>query len=64
MYNLGEILTTYTPQERTLRDDTLLEDCAKFEKQYIEKFMKEVRLYEYFHVDLSFFTKGRVPRYA
>ncbi|XP_066137838.1 E3 ubiquitin-protein ligase SHPRH isoform X1 [Euwallacea fornicatus] len=41
MHNLAEVLSSFTPKDRTLRDDSLREDCAKVEKQYIEKFMKE-----------------------
>ncbi|KAL1506154.1 hypothetical protein ABEB36_005568 [Hypothenemus hampei] len=44
MYNLSEILTYYTPTERTLRDDTLSQDCINLERKYIEKVMKETTL--------------------
>ncbi|XP_050307635.1 E3 ubiquitin-protein ligase SHPRH isoform X2 [Anthonomus grandis grandis] len=41
MYNLAEVFKTHPPKEPTLRDDTLAQDCAALETQYITKFMNE-----------------------
>lgn len=44
MHNLAQVLETFSPKKHTLRDGTLKQDCAELEKQYIQKFMKEVSI--------------------
>lgn len=41
MHNLADVLETYQPKARTIRDSSLRKDCTELEKQYIEKSMKE-----------------------
>lgn len=42
MYNLSEIMLQYPPDEHTLHDSTLQNDCSDLEKQYLNKFINDV----------------------
>lgn len=42
MYNLGEVLAMKPSVPATLRDDTILEDCAELERQHINRYICQV----------------------
>lgn len=42
MHNLSEVLAACPPVQPTLRDHTMVEDCAELEKQHIIRYICQV----------------------